>query len=92
LTNNEAEYRALLLGLELAKKFKPEPLICLSDSKLVVFQINGLYRVKKAHLRDLLFKVRQIERSFPKVIYKLIPREKNTTADALANAALNKIK
>lgn len=90
MTNNEAEYRALLLGLELVKKFKPEELTCLLDSELVVFQLNGLYRVKKAHLREILFKIRQVERSFPKVIYKLIPREKNTLADALANEVLER--
>lgn len=91
MTNNEAEYRALLLGLELAKDLEPETLICSLDSELVVSQINGLYRVKKSHLRELLFKIRQVERHYPKVIYKLIPREKNTAADALANVALNSI-
>jgi len=92
MTNNEAEYRALLLGLELAEKFKPEVLVCLSDSKLVVSQINGLFRVKKAHLRKLLLKIRQVEGGYQKVLYKLIPREKNVAADALANHVLNKVK
>jgi len=92
MTNNEAEYRALLLGLELAKGLEPETLICSLDSELVVSQINGLYRVKKSHLRELLFKVRQVERNHPKVVYKLIPREKNTAADTLANNVLNRIK
>lgn len=92
MTNNEAEYRALLLGLELVEKFKPEVLVCLSDSKLVVSQINGLFRVKKPHLRKLLLKIRQAEGGYQKVLYKLIPREKNVAADALANHVLNKVK
>lgn len=92
MTNNEAEYRALLLGLELARKFKAETLVCFLDSELVVSQLNGLYRVKKAHLREILFKIRQEECRYPKVIYKLIPREKNTTADALANDILYRIR
>ena len=92
MTNNEAEYRALLLGLELAKDLKPETLVCSLDSELVVSQINGLYRVKKPHLRRLLLKIRQVERNYPKVVYKLIPRDKNTAADALANNVLNQIR
>lgn len=88
MTNNEAEYRALLLGLELAKDLRPETLVCFLDSELVVSQINGLWRVKKSHLRELLFKVRQVERHYPKVLYKLIPREENADADTLANEAL----
>jgi len=92
MTNNEAEYRALLLGLELVGKFKPEVLVCLSDSKLVVSQINGLFRVKKPHLRKLLLKIRQAEGGYQRVLYKLIPREKNVAADALANHVLNQVK
>lgn len=88
MTNNEAEYRALILGLNLAKKFKPETLVCLLDSELVVSQLNGVYRVRKPHLAMLMQEVRQAERSYPKVVYKAIPREKNEAADKLANKAL----
>jgi len=92
MTNNEAEYKALLLGLELAKKFQPEELICCLDSQLVVSQVNGLYRVKKPHLARLLDKVQQVERDYPKVAYRLIPREKNSAADALANNVLKRVR
>lgn len=92
MTNNEAEYRALLLGLQSARKFKPGSLVCLLDSELVAFQLTGKYKVKKSHLALLLAKIRQVEREFPRVIYKVIPRDKNEAADALANAALKKVK
>lgn len=91
LTNNEAEYSALLLGLTAAKEFirdKDSTLICLLDSELVASQIRGLYRVKAPHLKEILVKVKRQERFFPKVVYRYIPREKNTRADALANKAL----
>jgi len=92
MTNNEAEYRALLFGLQEAKKFKPDSLVCLLDSELVAFQLTGKYKVKKPHLALLLAKIRQAEREFPKVIYKTVPRDKNEAADALANAALKRVK
>jgi len=88
LTNNEAEYHALLLGLKMAREFKPECLICCLDSELVVYQLTGRYRVRKSHLGLLLAKVRREEQKFQKVIYKAIPREKNEAADRLANVAL----
>lgn len=91
-TNNEAEYQALILGLESARKFEPEVLVCLSDSQLIVSQLNGRYRVKKPHLGLLFAKVRQVERHYPKAIYKLISRDKNVAADALANAALDRVR
>ena len=90
VTNNEAEYRALILGLKLARKTDPEVLVCLLDSKLVVSQIKGLYRVKKDHLARLLYEVRRAEEPYRKVFYKLIPREKNGAADALANEVLDR--
>lgn len=90
MTNNEAEYRALLLGLaKAAAAASGQELVVLMDSELVVSQIQGIYRMKAPHLRELLLDVRLKEKSFGKVVYKLIPREKNTHADALANQALD---
>lgn len=91
LTNNEAEYRALLLGLRAAADLKPERLVVLLDSELVFYQLNGEYRVKKPALAELVAQVRVAENRLPKVIYKHIPREKNAHADALANEALDKV-
>ncbi len=91
MTNNEAEYRALLLGLLTVKehvKGSDADLVCSIDSELVVLQLRGLYRVKAAHLRELLTKVKIEESTFSKIVYKRIPREKNIYADKLANKAL----
>lgn len=91
MTNNEAEYRALLLGLSTVKEYVKGPdadLVCLIDSELVVSQLRGLYRVKAAHLRELLTKVKIEEGAFSKIVYRFIPREDNAHADKLANKAL----
>lgn len=90
-TNNEAEYRALILGLTKAADFHPDRLVSLLDSELVYSQVVGVYRVKKSHLSELVAQVKKAQLSFPKVIYKHIPREKNSRADALANEALDKV-
>ena len=91
MTNNEAEYRALLFGLNKARgQVRGGELVILMDSELVISQLRGVYKIKASHLRDLLMKVKVKERAFPKVFYRLIPREKNAQADALANEALDK--
>ena len=91
MTNNEAEYRALLFGLNKARgQVRGGELVILMDSELVISQLRGVYKIKAPHLRDLLMKVKVKERAFPKVFYRLIPREKNAQADALANEALDK--
>ena len=91
MTNNEAEYRALLFGLtKAAAEVQGKTLVVLMDSELVISQLRGIYRMKAAHLRELLVEVKIKEQEFGEVIYKLIPREKNFHADALANEALDK--
>ncbi|NIT03703.1 reverse transcriptase-like protein [Candidatus Saccharibacteria bacterium] len=91
MTNNEAEYKALLLGLELAKRRvkSGDSLVCVMDSQLVVSQLKGDFKVKARHLRELITEVRSKEKEFPAVTYKLVSREKNAHADRLANRALN---
>ncbi|MEX0587492.1 MAG: ribonuclease HI family protein [Patescibacteria group bacterium] len=91
MTNNEAEYRALLFGLAKAAGLAAEKeLVVLMDSELVVSQLKGVYRMKAPHLRELLLEARIREKPFGKVVYQLIPRAKNARADALANEALDK--
>ncbi len=90
-TNNEAEYRALLLGLTKAGELAGGgELMVLMDSELVVSQLKGIYKIKAAHLRPFFVEAKAKERAFSKVIYRVIPREKNDRADALANEALDK--
>jgi ribonuclease HI len=91
MTNNEAEYRALLFGLaKAAAEVRGKTLVVLMDSELVISQLKGIYRMKAAHLRGLLMEVKIKEQEFGEVIYKRIPREKNASADALANEALDR--
>ena len=88
-TNNEAEYQALLDGLGAAKEFNPKNLICFLDSSLVVNQLNGVFKIKEARLRSLVFEVKTLERGFRLIRYCYIPREKNKEADAIVNQILD---
>jgi ribonuclease HI len=88
-TNNEAEYRALIEGLQAAKEWKPDRLEVYLDSKLVVEQINGAYRVKKPELLPLHRQARALLDGFAEVVVAHIQRERNRGADALANLALD---
>lgn len=95
-TNNIAEYRAVIEALswiiENKKDFEETARIhFFLDSKLVCSQIIGIFKVKNANLRNLLFEVRAREAqiNFP-IYYKHIPREENTKADQFVNEALDK--
>lgn len=87
-TNNQAEYEALIAALEKASG-KAEKLECYLDSQLVVNQATGAYKVKNAEIRELLFKVKNLEQDFSEVHYFHIPREQNKEADKLVNEALD---
>ncbi len=89
VTNNEAEYRALLLGLSLVPR-DTEHLIVQMDSELVVRQINGEYQVKSEGLRPYYERATETLDEFDSVEIEHIPREKNEDADALANEAIDK--
>jgi len=89
VTNNQAEYSALVKGLELASKLTKGNLECYLDSELVVKQLSGHYKIKNGDLRDLAFQARQHESKFQSVRYKHIPREKNELADKLVNEAID---
>ena len=89
-TNNEAEYQALIDGLKAVADWKPDRLEIYLDSKLVVEQINGTYRVKKAELQPLYKQVKELLGGFadaPDI--KHVERENNRGADKLANMALD---
>lgn len=92
-TNNVAEYQAVIDALNWIKKNCQLPLSRLQfflDSKLIVNQLNGLFKVKEIKMRNLVIEVRQLEREVGgNVSYQLIPREKNSLADNLVNQAIN---
>lgn len=88
-TSNVAEYQALLHGLDLAAQFAPESLIIYSDSELLVKQMTGVYKTKNWKLVALKGKAVTKLKQFKKYSFVSIPREKNETADALANEALD---
>jgi ribonuclease H / adenosylcobalamin/alpha-ribazole phosphatase len=88
-TNNEAEYHALIDGLKAVSEWKPDRLEVYLDSKLVVEQVNGRWRVKEARLQALQTKVKELLASFPEVEIKHVERERNKGADALANMAID---
>lgn len=88
-TNNEAEYRALLRGLERAAAYGNVVEIR-TDSELLARQLSGAYRVRAPHLQALHAQVQRARQHFVRVSVVIIPREQNRRADALANAALDR--
>ncbi|MBI2633567.1 MAG: ribonuclease HI family protein [Parcubacteria group bacterium] len=88
-TNNEAEYRAVIIGLEEAKKHGADTIHFFLDSLLVAEQLNGAYKIKDANLGKFFIKIWNAQQSFKKVTYTHIPREKNKEADALVNKTLD---
>ena len=90
-TNNVAEYRALVAGLEKAVELGVDELEVVSDSELVVKQMRGEYKVKNAALADLKADAESLARRLPKVVYTAVRREHNELADRLVNEALDRI-
>ncbi|MFY9604585.1 MAG: ribonuclease HI family protein [bacterium] len=88
-TNNVAEYRALLRGLEEALHYGADEIKVFSDSQLLVRQINGEYQVKHPNLKPLYRDALSLIQQFPRVQISHIPREKNKRADKLANAGID---
>jgi ribonuclease HI len=91
-TNNEAEYTALIRALErveshkVHKVHKVDSIQVFSDSRLMVNQVNGAWKIKESRIRDFIFKIRSLEAEIGLPIsYKDIPREQNTVADDLVN-------
>lgn len=90
-TNNVAEYRALIEGLKIAIRYRPNRLICHLDSELIVKQLNGEYRVKMPTLQPLVEEIRRLTMELPDAVFQHIPREDNWRADALVNKALDEM-
>jgi ribonuclease HI len=89
-TNNQAEYRALLLGLREAKRLGRKSLHIFTDSELVERQIKGIYRVRDLDLKALHRAVLQNLKTFSSVEIESIPREENREADRLAYEAIQR--
>ena len=90
-TNNVAEYRALLLGIERAAALGAERLELIGDSELVVRQVKGDYKVKDETLRGLHGQVLDALAGFESWSIRNIPREQNAEADKLVNEALDEL-
>ena len=88
-TNNVAEYRALLLGIELARELGADEAEFVADSKLIVEQVRGNWKVKQDHLRPLNAEARSALRELGKWSIRHVKRDENTRADELLNAALD---
>lgn len=88
-TNNQAEYQAVVLALEAAKKFKPGEIEFHLDSLLVVSQLNGVYKIKNQDLKVHFDEIKRLVAQFPKVSFTHVRREFNKLADAEVNRILD---
>ena len=88
-TNNVAEYRALIAGLEKAAELGVTELDVVSDSELLIRQMTGVYKVKNKALVELSLEASRLARRLGRVTYRAVPREHNELADRLVNEALD---
>jgi len=88
-TNNVAEYQGLIAGLRAAAEVEPSSVDVRMDSKLVVEQMSGRWKVRHPDLAPLQAEAAVLARRLPEVRYSWIPRERNTYADRLANEAMD---
>ena len=89
-TNNVAEYRGLLLGLERARALGAAEVDVVNDSELVANQINGRYKVKHPDIKPLHAEALEALRSFDRWTIRSVPRAENAEADALVNETLDR--
>ena len=88
MTNNQAEYHALIEGLKAVKEWSPDRVEIYLDSKLVVEQVKGEYKIKEPSLKQLHTEVARLLDGLPHEI-KHVAREENRGADHLANMAID---
>lgn len=88
-TNNQAEYKALLRGLEEARELQAKTVRVFMDSELIVKQIQGEYKVKNKDLAPLFIGVHNVSQSFQRVMVEHVPRAHNKEADRLVNEAID---
>lgn len=88
-SNNVAEYRALLLGLDAATELGAQEVEVIGDSELIAKQVQGLYKVKHEAMKPLHRQAIEALRRFQRWSIRTVPRAQNAAADALVNAALD---
>jgi ribonuclease HI len=88
-SNNVAEYRGLLLGLERARALGADEVEVVNDSELVAKQVNGVYKVRHPDMRPLHAQALQALSAFDRWSIRSVPRAGNAAADALVNQALD---
>ncbi|MDO8618030.1 MAG: ribonuclease HI family protein [Candidatus Uhrbacteria bacterium] len=89
-TNNQAEYRAVILGLRRCVALGATEVEVVADSELLIKQAKGEYKVKNRELASRYVEMKNLETHIGRVRYRHVRREKNKEADALANAAMDK--
>lgn len=89
-TNNQAEYRAVILGLERCLALGAKEVDVIADSELLIKQARGEYKVKNRDLAARYMEMKNLETRIGRVHYAHVRREKNKEADALANQAMDK--
>jgi len=89
LTNNQAEYRALILGLKSVAQYAPAAVTVFMDSELVVRQMVGRYKVNPGPLLALHEEARALAAALPQVTFTHVLRGRNAVADRLANEAID---
>ena len=89
-TNNFAEYEGMICGLNLALKNNVTDLEVYMDSKLIVEQMSGRWKVKNANIKPLFERGKNIAKQFEKISYHHVRREKNTVADSIANEVMDR--
>ncbi|MDE3077425.1 MAG: reverse transcriptase-like protein, partial [Chloroflexota bacterium] len=89
VTNNQAEYHALIAALTAAGDYRPEAVSVFMDSELIVNQMTGRYQVRHPNMRPLYEQARALAAAFPTIRFEHVPRDRNREADRLVNAAID---
>lgn len=89
MTNNGAEYSALVLGLKEAAKLGAKEVTIIADSELMVKQMKGIYKVKSPNIKSLYLEAKELSQKFAKFSIKHTLRENNKDADRLANESID---
>lgn len=89
VTNNQAEYQAVILAMQKAKQMRGKDIEVRIDSELIGYQLKGEYKIKDEDLQPLFIKAWNLRLDFDSVEFKIIPREQNRRADRLVNQELD---